>query len=821
MPEAAGHTDEIGPPYMTNFCYQVSYYSCFITLSRETDYKRLRNLLQMPGLAKFQEIYERSVQNIDMNDLVYLLKMLSWDELGVVIFERAMLLTAVQLKANGVTTLRTISERADRQEEDMDSEKRHNISANHNLHTEPWIKSWAENWYRWEKNNQHPDGLFSINLYSTERQVSEELVVCYECDGHAKDTGKEMRKLVMKMWQAVDAARWTTEGTRKRPNLSCYTIRSNLVCAVQDQTEPSELKRGLKWLYKFMRSHIYCYLTMVDHWLRSLDTHAFTDELNCLPQAKDIVYDHHFFIGVFTLPEEQNLKMVKTDVWGKEFITGTEERYSKKWQASWVPKGVGPTSSAGLLSGAQFATYMMRKQENSHIDDINNKPLPLICADKPPPAAAAPAIAAAPAAPGAAPPPPPPPPPGAAAPPAVPLAVRGAPALKPDKAITFKADVKLLWKAKMIRRTWDKNDLQSISLARVNTDKVATWLENRQQSWRTKHSDYIHGIWYLTDIREVLKHLSTGNTENLKLLIDHLSYNNGDKESLDNDWHIQVQRINRTSAAKGTDKVAWYQTLVNKIITNILTEMETAVLSCMNVDQGWGAISLLNWKYNKYHHLKTESLKSSGEKGILMVIKKALRDQPNLLRQRSGQESTDKWEEYSRKNGTLRSMCYSSLQQDLPALDPTVDKYLDTFNVPNAKLFFRLIKCNSILALRELARQIDKQKMDSQVNIYLKKLDVCVQSEVNYIFERVRENLDVFIDPSSYAILQNLEDDDAQRSKFSATDILFDAVDIFFNETMGENKFNLFGKALAAMEEVEIGQDFIDIYKLIFEEESL
>ena len=111
--------------------------------------------------------------------------MLSWDELGVVIFERAMLLTAVQLKANGVTTLRTTSERADRQEEDMDSEKRHNISANHNLHTEPWIKSWAENWYRWEKNNQHPDGLFSINLYSTERQVSEELVVCYECDGHA------------------------------------------------------------------------------------------------------------------------------------------------------------------------------------------------------------------------------------------------------------------------------------------------------------------------------------------------------------------------------------------------------------------------------------------------------------------------------------------------------------------------------------------------------------------------------------------------------------------------------------------------------------
>ena len=44
---------------------------------------------------------------------------------------------------------------------------------------------------------------------------------------------------------------------------------------------------------------------------------------------------------------------------------------------------------------------------------------------------------------------------------------------------------------------------------------------------------------------------------------------------------------------------------------------------------------------------------------------------------------------------------------------------------------------------------------------------------------------------------------------------------LFFDETMGENKFDLFGKALAAMEEVEIGQDFIDIYKLIFEEESL
>ena len=33
--------------------------------------------------------------------------------------------------------------------------------------------------------------------------------MCYESDGHAKDESHEMHKVVMKMWRAVDAARWT------------------------------------------------------------------------------------------------------------------------------------------------------------------------------------------------------------------------------------------------------------------------------------------------------------------------------------------------------------------------------------------------------------------------------------------------------------------------------------------------------------------------------------------------------------------------------------------------------------------------------------
>ena len=148
------------------------------------------------------------------------------------------------------------------------------------------------------------------------------------------------------------------------------------------------------------------------------------------------------------------------------------------------------------------------------------------------------------------------------------------------------------------------------------------------------------------------------------------------------------------------------------------------------------------------HIHQTETLSSGG---LLTKLKQVMRDHPHRLRERQHTHRTDYWEQYNKSNGTLRAKCYWSLEQNLPQLDEHVQSYLEQFRVPNAALFFRVIRCNSILALRELARQVDTKRMDQPVARHLATLDVCVQSEVNYIFDRVRENLDVYVDTEDVA----------------------------------------------------------------------
>lgn len=69
------------------------------------------------ALRDFDTVYERAVQRIDINDLVQMVDMLAWDELGVRMFERAIVLVGPQLRDSGVQIIRTSDERPDRGDE--------------------------------------------------------------------------------------------------------------------------------------------------------------------------------------------------------------------------------------------------------------------------------------------------------------------------------------------------------------------------------------------------------------------------------------------------------------------------------------------------------------------------------------------------------------------------------------------------------------------------------------------------------------------------------------------------------------------------------
>ena len=211
------------------------------------------------ALSDFEDLYQRCLARVDVNELVTLLDLVGWDDLGPRVWERAIVIASAQLRSRNVFTVEknnsTEMEMMTGDGKEDGSATKENLSANMALHPTPWIRSWANQWYLWKRHQQNPDGLFTVRLCTEKGGAEEELVICYECDADSKGEREEMRKVAMKMWQSVDAGRWTKGGGRKRRTLSCYTVRSNVYYAVKSK-EPDPVKRGLAWLYKFMCAHI-------------------------------------------------------------------------------------------------------------------------------------------------------------------------------------------------------------------------------------------------------------------------------------------------------------------------------------------------------------------------------------------------------------------------------------------------------------------------------------------------------------------------------------------------------------------------------------
>ena len=705
------------------------------------------------ALADFEDVYRRCVERIDVNWLVELLDLVNWDDLGPRVWERAVVIASPHLREMcDVRVSRGLHSTDNSDPAAAGEAVRQNLSASHALHTQPWIQSWALQWFRWTQHQQNPDGLFTIRLAHRD-EAADEIVLCYECDADSKgQQRKEMRKVAMKMWQAVDAARWTRGGARKRRSLSAYTVRSNVMKTLQTDEE-SKVKRGLAWLYRFMCAHIRTFLLLTDDWLATKQKHAVNpDAPECLPREKDRVWDHHFFIGLFTVPEISTLVLQPTYTWN----TGAVNQSVHDKEILTVDDYEG-----GDGAGYSNKDCFLSRAGKNKLQEVtfNDDPLPLVCkADNP----------------------------------------------VPDNVPTFCNDFKQRWRAPACLRAWENYDVRALSVQRVNVENAIAWAELYPRE-RRKHYERINGAWYLTDVKQFLEHFSTQNSRAVENVFCNLTDDDDWTQSV-RERQLGVTRLEESPENK-LDKNRAAQ-----LTQNVMAELETALLSVFKTLGGRGDY-LLSWDAAPYASVKSESLKGPG--GILTSIKRAIRDQPGLLRERKGQKNVEQWEDYNKKNQTLRSACYYKLEKSLPTLSDEVDRYLDAFKVPNAKLFFRLIRCNSILALRELARQVSSKRMDGEVSKYLKTLDVCVQSEVNFIFDRVRENLDVFIDNSAVSATSTQVVKIAAHSK---DDLLLQAAERLGFATAHE-RFAVVSAAIqasAAADPVDYEDDFYEVYEMLY-----
>ena len=91
----------------------------------------------------------------------------------------------------------------------------------------------------------------------------------------------------------------------------------------------------------------------------------------------------------------------------------------------------------------------------------------------------------------------------------------------------------------------------------------------------------------------------------------------------------------------------------------------------------------------------------------------------------------------SLKCKSLQRMLCESMYDDLPDLDPRMKMWIGKFNIPNAELFLRIIRCNNMLALQELARQYFSGEMQEPLAKVLRQMPVCTESEMRWLFRHV------------------------------------------------------------------------------------
>ena len=362
---------------------------------------------------------------------------------------------------------------------------------------------------------------------------------------------------------------------------------------------------------------------------------------------------------------------------------------------------------------------------------------------------------------------------------------------------TFQPSFKSLWKAPMKTREWG-SDVRSLSMRRVNLEAVKEWIQLPSHLQRnSSNGDKISGLWYLTDVKEFLEFFCTNRQEQVWQVF-HLTSKY---------WAMEVRT---RQIAPATSAPLLQKDSVARLLQNTMTELETVLLGALRTNAGWG-VDILSWKLGTYAAVKHENVKDKN--GILTAIKKALRDTPDMLRKRSAQSPVHSWEEYNQGNNTLRSAIYQKLEAGLPRLPDEVNRYLDEFQVPNAKLFFRIVRCHSILALRELARQVAVGRVD--ISPHLKDLDTCVQSEVNMIFDRVRENLDVYVDKARVKEVA----DTAAEVKTAGGDwtrshvLLAMAAEFDFKDGA---RFTAIGEAMRGLPGVELDEAFFEVYDMFY-----
>ena len=150
---------------------------------------------------------------------------------------------------------------------------------------------------------------------------------------------------------------------------------------------------------------------------------------------------------------------------------------------------------------------------------------------------------------------------------------------------------------------------------------------------------------------------------------------------------------------------------------------------------------------------------------------------------------------------SLQGMICQKMHTTLPALDNDLQRWIESFNIPNAALFLRIIRCNNLIALRQLATQYFAGDMLDTVNTVLRQMPVCTESEMRWLFRHIMHN-EFWLNTSNINPKNDTQQNDKPQEGSSNGQANFDACAVFAalaHEEQGDKVEHTTGRLFAEM----------------------
>lgn len=97
-----------------------------------------------------------------------------------------------------------------------------------------------------------------------------------------------------------------------------------------------------------------------------------------------------------------------------------------------------------------------------------------------------------------------------------------------------------------------------------------------------------------------------------------------------------------------------------------------------------------------------------------------------------------------KNNFNLSDLIISRLDDNLPDLEPHLQKYVRKFNIPDAELFLRIVKCPHIFALRDLAIQHLSPRPQESLQKVLGYFAPATQSQIEFMLKTALTDETIF-----------------------------------------------------------------------------